>query len=112
MKIEHRLTEWHVLIGHYENGGIADVNRYEVPHRCDVPNCPGAVNKRKLEAFDEMLEAIRNLRDSAREFGGQHTSKEINKTREREKLWHKMMNDISAANEAIAKAAKEPHAGR
>ena len=29
---------------------------YEVPHDCDVPNCPGPVNKRKLDAFWELLE--------------------------------------------------------
>ena len=28
------------------------------PHDCDVPNCPGPVNKRKLEAFDELLAAL------------------------------------------------------
>ena len=29
------------------------------PHDCADPDCPGAVNKRKLEAFPEMLEALR-----------------------------------------------------
>ena len=28
------------------------------PHDCADPDCPGAVNKRKLEAFPEMLEAL------------------------------------------------------
>ena len=31
------------------------------PHDCTDPNCPGAINKRKLEAFDEMLEALRHV---------------------------------------------------
>ena len=30
---------------------------HEVPHDCDIPNCPGPVNKRKLEAFDDLLAA-------------------------------------------------------
>ena len=28
------------------------------PHDCDMPNCPGPVNKRKLEAFDELLTRV------------------------------------------------------
>ena len=31
------------------------------PHSCDDPDCPGAVNKAKLETFPEMLEALREL---------------------------------------------------
>lgn len=27
------------------------------PHDCDDPQCPGAINKRKLDAFDGLLEA-------------------------------------------------------
>lgn len=27
------------------------------PHACDEPDCPGPVNKRKLEAFDQLLAA-------------------------------------------------------
>ena len=27
------------------------------PHDCDVPDCPGPANKRKLEAFDDLLAA-------------------------------------------------------
>jgi len=29
------------------------------PHECADPLCPGASNKRKLEAFDKMLEALK-----------------------------------------------------
>ena len=25
------------------------------PHECDIPDCPGSVNKRRLEAFDNLL---------------------------------------------------------
>lgn len=31
------------------------------PHTCTDEACPGAVNKRKLEAFDGLLEALRAL---------------------------------------------------
>ena len=34
---------------------------HEVPHECDLPGCPGPVNKRKLEAFDELLAALDGL---------------------------------------------------
>ena len=29
------------------------------PHFCDIPDCPGPVTKRKLEAFDDLLAALR-----------------------------------------------------
>ena len=32
---------------------------HEVPHACEVPGCPGPVNKRKLEAFEELLVLLR-----------------------------------------------------
>ena len=37
-----------------------DANRIslELPHSCDDPDCPGAVNKRKLEMFEEMVAAL------------------------------------------------------
>ena len=28
------------------------------PHDCDMPGCPGPLNKRKLEAFDNLLAAL------------------------------------------------------
>ena len=31
------------------------------PHACEVPGCPGPVNKRKLEAFEELLAALEGL---------------------------------------------------
>ena len=31
------------------------------PHSCDVPDCPGPVNKRKLEAFDDLLAALTKI---------------------------------------------------
>ena len=33
------------------------------PHDCDVPGCPGADNKRKLAAFDGLLEAAKRAVD-------------------------------------------------
>ena len=31
------------------------------PHFCDIPNCPGPENKRKLEAFEELLAALTKI---------------------------------------------------
>ena len=31
------------------------------PHSCEVLDCPGPVNKRKLEAFEGLLEALKDL---------------------------------------------------
>lgn len=31
------------------------------PHECDVPDCPGNINRRKLEAFPDLLEAARGI---------------------------------------------------
>ena len=31
---------------------------HEVPHECDLPGCPGPENKRKLEAFEELLARV------------------------------------------------------
>ena len=31
------------------------------PHNCDAPGCPGPENKRKLEAFDDLLAALQDL---------------------------------------------------
>ena len=32
---------------------------HEVPHNCMLPGCPGPENKRKLEAFEELLAACK-----------------------------------------------------
>jgi hypothetical protein len=37
---------------------------YAVPHDCTIPDCPGAENQRKLEAFGAMLAALKSLRDA------------------------------------------------
>jgi len=33
------------------------------PHDCDDPNCPGAVNKKRLEMFEEMAEVVKRFVD-------------------------------------------------
>ena len=38
------------------------------PHSCDDPDCPGAGNMRKLEVFEEMLEALKDARFCLSEF--------------------------------------------
>ncbi|MDE2233778.1 MAG: hypothetical protein KGJ90_06790 [Patescibacteria group bacterium] len=30
----------------------------EAPHECDIPGCPGDLNRRKLELFNEMAETL------------------------------------------------------
>jgi len=34
------------------------------PHDCDIPGCPGRENKRKLELFDDLLDACKLLVDA------------------------------------------------
>lgn len=34
----------------------------EVPHDCDDPECPGNVNRQRLEAFEDMREALESWR--------------------------------------------------
>lgn len=36
----------------------------QAPHDCDRPGCPGPENKRKLEAFDELVPALKDLIDA------------------------------------------------
>lgn len=35
------------------------------PHDCDVPDCPGRRNERKLELFEEMLDCLVTLRSAS-----------------------------------------------
>ncbi len=41
------------------------------PHECSDPSCPGAINARKLAAFDEMLEALK-AEERARQIEATH----------------------------------------
>lgn len=43
-----------------DNDGDAELlaRAREVPHHCTDPNCPGDINRRKLEAFEAMREAL------------------------------------------------------
>ena len=42
---------------------VSNVNPVTAPHDCMMPGCPGPVNKRKLEAFEELLDALWALVD-------------------------------------------------
>lgn len=44
----------------YTDGADED----EVPHDCTDPTCPGAVNKRKLEAFEGLYKEVLALFDA------------------------------------------------
>ena len=93
MKIEHTPGPWCVEMGHdgafkVENGWIdarftvadrapvpfrADESTGNgflialaptAPHDCSVPGCPGPENKRRLEAFEELVVALRAVADA------------------------------------------------
>ena len=44
---------------------VLTVNPVTAPHDCDVPGCPGPANKRKLEAFPDLLAALERIRMEA-----------------------------------------------
>ena len=41
------------------------------PHDCNARGCPGPVNKRKLEAFDDLLAALELLLDQETNLAGE-----------------------------------------
>jgi hypothetical protein len=45
--------------GHPEQYVLA--HRFEAPHDCDVPDCPGPEVKRKVEAYEGLVEALRRI---------------------------------------------------
>lgn len=94
MKIEHEINQALALRDHW----------MQVPHKCGLTDCPGDLNRRKLEMWEEMLESIADLRDCSMLMGGSLTSEEISKNRDREKFWYRMMESITRSNEVIAKA--------
>ena len=40
------------------------VDPVTAPHHCMMPDCPGPVNKRKLEAFEDLLAALEAISDA------------------------------------------------
>lgn len=64
MKIEHRglgcFYKW--------VDGYSRISPNEVPHECSVPDCPGDLNRRKLELFGEMLINMEALSRAEAEF--------------------------------------------
>ena len=59
------------------------------PHECSVPNCPGDLNRRKLEMFDKMLDALQKWRTAARIYV---------------ERYHQTEDDIVDLDEIISKA--------
>ena len=43
-------------------------NWLQIPHECSDPDCPGHVNRRKLAAFDGLLEALTDLTQATSDF--------------------------------------------
>ena len=59
MKIEHTKNELTVIErGHEWEDGTDAWCIVNSPHKCSVPDCPGDLNRRKLEMFDGLLEAL------------------------------------------------------
>ena len=62
--MRHEITQWghEAWVGpdgvHFSDYGCLEEVARTAPHDCDVPGCPGPVNKRKLEAFDSLLAAL------------------------------------------------------
>lgn len=56
-----------ILVAPIPPGSIDDLNLFthatDAPHECIVSQCAGPANKLKLEAFDEMLKALRGIYD-------------------------------------------------
>lgn len=47
--------------GPYRIFGENSFDIYAAPHSCADPECPGDINRRKLEAVEEMARAIRDI---------------------------------------------------
>ena len=73
-EIQHKAGPYHDEFWQIECGvcGTGDIQRLvcqgpvsrlarTAPHSCDVPGCPGPENKRKLEAFEDLLAALQML---------------------------------------------------
>ena len=62
-QLKHHATPWghESWVGpdgvHFSDYGCLEEAARTAPHDCDVPDCPGPVNKRKLDLFAELLGA-------------------------------------------------------
>ena len=72
------------------------------PHECDDPKCPGNVNRRKLEAFDEMLEALMRARDTMIEWYRQD-QRDVIGDEQAVKAAHREVASVREINAIIAK---------
>ena len=60
--IQHSLHPDPMYRWSYQDGLVAPaVDPITAPHDCMVPGCPGPENKRKLEAFPDLLAALEAL---------------------------------------------------
>jgi hypothetical protein len=61
-------------IRHIADVFTADVRLIELaptaPHDCDDPTCPGAVNKRRLDAWDDLAKVCRDMSEASKHPSG------------------------------------------
>ena len=48
--------------------GVFELDIFTAPHTCADPECPGEINRRKLEAAEEMARALQQLINYANSF--------------------------------------------
>ena len=72
------------------------VDPITAPHDCMMPNCPGPVNKRKLEAFDDLLAALKACEALLTHYYDNSFSPS-----------HALLEELALASAAIAKASPQ-----
>ena len=62
--MRHQITQWghEAWVGpdgvHFSDYGSLEELARTAPHDCDVPGCPGPLNQRKLERYQELMAAL------------------------------------------------------
>ena len=65
--MRHQITQWghEAWVGpdgvHFSDYGSLEELARTAPHDCDVPGCPGPLNQRKLERYQELMAACLDM---------------------------------------------------
>mgnify|MGYP001600513847 CR=1 FL=1 len=65
--MRHQITQWghEAWVDpdgvHFSDYGSLEELARTAPHDCDVPGCPGPLNQRKLERYQELLAALTKI---------------------------------------------------